>query len=145
MRYITSILFLFLLVSTTFGQKADSCMLVGSFTLDRVEMSQPLDSNSHVIPQLRWSLYEHSMEDTLIIKDDFGFVRSLNFRSYFNQVSTGQFQVKQDSLFTLAISKGQLYTMPVLNIETLNQGELVIVEKFKTRWMRRTFRKSGNP
>ena len=94
------------------------------------------------MPTLRWSLYEHNVADTLIIKDDFGFVRSLNFQSYFNQISTGQFKVKQDSLFTLAITKGQLYTMPILNIETLNRGELVIIERFKTRWMRRTFHKN---
>ena len=142
MRCITLICFTFLLQSTVFGQMVDSCLLVGSFTLDRLEMSQQLDSNSRTIPSMRWSLYEHSVADTLTIKDDFGFVRSLNFQSYFNQISTGQFKVKQDSLFTLAITKGQLYTMPILNIETLNRGELVIVERFKTRWMRRTFHKN---
>lgn len=143
MRYAILICSLFSFKSFGFAQIADSCLLVGSFTLDRVEMSQPLDSNSRVIPTLRWSLYEHSVADTLTIKDDFKFVRSLNFQSYFNQVLTGQFKIKQDSLFTLAVAKGQLYTMPLLNIESLNQGELVIVERFKTRWMRRTFRKNA--
>jgi hypothetical protein len=142
MRLIGLMLFIFFLESSIFGQMADSCLLVGSYALQRVEMSQALDSNSHSIPMLRWSLYEQSdLADTLRIGENFEFTRSLNFLHHFNQILTGQFSVKQDSQFTIFVSSGTLYTLPLLNIEILTQSELVIIEKFKTRWMRRTFRK----
>ncbi len=142
MRFISLILFIFLVESSIFGQMADSCLLVGTYALEKVEMSQSLDSNSRSIPSLRWSLYEQSgLADTLRIGESFEFSRSVNFLHHFDQVLTGHFSVKQDSQFTVLVSSGTLYTLPLLNIEALTQSELVIIEKFKTRWMRRTFRK----
>ena len=136
------------LETAAFGQSVDSCMLVGSFTLNRLEMSQTLDSNSRVFPPMRWSLYEQSgLSDTLTIKDGFEFARTVNFSNFYIQASTGQFGVKQEGNLSLSILKGQLYTMPSLNIETLNREELVIIERFKTRWIRRVFTKNkiGQP
>ena len=145
MRFISLMLFIFFLESPIFGQMADSCLLVGTYALERVEMSQSLDSNSRSIPMLRWSLYEQSgLADTLTIGESFEFTRSVNFLNHYGQVLTGQFSVKQDSQFTVLVSTGTLYTLPTLNIEALTQSELVIIEKFKTRWMRRTFRKDVN-
>lgn len=142
MRFISLMLFIFFVESSIFGQMADSCLLVGTYALERVEMSQSLDSNSRSIPMLRWSLYAQSgLADTLRIGESFEFTRSVNFLNHFVQVLTGQFNVKQDSKFTVFVSSGTLYTLPLLNIETLTQSELVIIEKFKTRWMRRTFKK----
>ena len=142
MRFISLILFIFFVGSSIFGQMADSCLLVGTYALKKVEMSQSLDSNSHTTPSLRWSIYEQSgLADTLRIGESFKFIRSVNFLNHFEQVLTGQFSVKQDSQFTVFVSSGTLYTLPLLNIETLTQSELVIIEKFKTRWMRRTFKK----
>jgi hypothetical protein len=144
MRYFVVCLFIFSLKTTSFSQRIDSCMLVGSFTLSRLDMSQSLDSNSRTFPPMRWTRYEQSgLSDTLTIKDGFAFTRSVNFQNFFNQAMTGQFSVKQDSLLSLAVSKGQLYTMPELKIETLNREELVVIERFKTRWIRRSFRKNG--
>ena len=111
--------------------------------LEKVEMSQSLDSNSRTIPSLRWSLYEQSgLADSLTVGEDFTFTRNVNFLQHFNQVLSGQFNVKQDSQFTVTISNGSLYTLPILDIAALNATQLVIIEKFKTRWMRRTFKKN---
>ncbi|MBL7815868.1 MAG: hypothetical protein JNL70_12710 [Saprospiraceae bacterium] len=119
-------------------------MLVGAYTLKRLEMSQQIDSNSRVFPTMRWSLYEQSeLLDTLMIHDNFEFNRKVNFRQFHNQTSTGQFVVQQDSFLTLSVLKGQLYTIPKLNIETITNDELVIIERFKTRWIRRTFQKTS--
>lgn len=142
MRIISLIAFIFFMESSVLGQMADSCLLVGTYALNRVEMSQSLDSNSRTIPTLRWSLYEQSgLADTLRIGESFEFTRSVNFLNHFNQILEGQFSVKQDNKFTVFVSSGTLYTLPLLNIESLTQTELVIIEKFKTRWMRRTFKK----
>ncbi len=144
MRSISLIFFIFFIESSILGQMVDSCLLVGAYALERVEMSQSLDSNSHTIPSLRWSLYEQSgLADTLRIGESFDFTRSVNFLNHFEQVLTGQFSVKQDSQFYVFVSSGTLYTLPLLNIETLTQSQLVIIEKFKTRWMRRTFKKTS--
>ena len=143
MRFLALMCFIFFFKISIFGQMADSCLLVGSYTLYKVEMSQSLDSNSRTIPPLRWSRYEQAgLVDTLTIGEDFAFTRSINFLNHFDQVLTGQFCVKQDSHFTVLISKGTLYTLPILDIAALNPSELVIIEKFKTRWMRRTFNKN---
>lgn len=143
MRIMCFVVFIFFMESSVFGQMADSCLLVGTYALNRVEMSQSLDSNSRSIPMLRWSLYEQSgLADTLRIGEGFEFTRSVNFLKHFDQVLTGQLTVKQDSQFTVFVSSGSLYTLPLLNIESLSQTELVIIEKFKTRWMRRTFKKN---
>ncbi len=140
MRVIVSLFFIFLFRLSLFGQLPDSCLLVGVYALEKVEMSQSLDSNSRTIPSLRWSLYEQSgLADSLTIGEDFAFSRSVNFLQHFEEVLTGQFSVKQDSQFTVSISKGSLYTLPILDIATLDSSQLVIIEKFKTRWMRRTF------
>ncbi len=143
MRFIILILFFFVVHPSIFGQMADSCWLVGSYALRKVEMSQSLDSNSRIIPPLRWSLYEQKgLADTLTIGEGFEFTRCVNFQNYFVQVLTGQFSVKQDSQFTVSISQGTLYTLPILSIAALTPSELVIIEKFKTRWMKRTFKKN---
>ena len=143
MRIMSLMAFIFIMESSVFGQMADSCLLVGTYALNRVEMSQSIDSNSRTIPTLRWSLYEQSgLSDTLRIGESFEFTRSVNFLKHFDQVLTGQFIVKQDSQFTVFVSSGTLYTLPLLNIESLSQTQLVIIEKFKTRWMRRTFKKN---
>ncbi len=128
--------------STCFSQTIDSCMLVGSFALKKLEMSQQLDSNSLIFPTMRWSLYEQKgLSDTLTIKDGFTFSRSVNCLNFYKQASIGQLMVKQDGILTILVSKGQLYTIPNLKIETLNNDELVVIERFKTRWVRRSFKK----
>ena len=143
MRIIVSLFFIFLFRLSLFGQLPDSCLLVGVYALEKVEMSQSLDSNSRTIPLLRWSLYEQSgLADSLTIGEDFAFTRNVNFLQHFDQVLSGQFNVKQDSQFTVTVSNGNLYTLPVLDIVELNSSQLVIIEKFKTRWMRRTFKKN---
>lgn len=143
MRIIVSLFFIFLFRLSLFGQLPDSCLLVGVYALEKVEMSQSLDSNSRTIPLLRWSLYEQSgLADSLTIGEDFAFTRTVNFLQHFDQVLSGQFNVKQDSQFTVTVSNGNLYTLPVLDIVELNSSQLVIIEKFKTRWMRRTLKKN---
>ena len=142
MRYFFLSTLLFFSSFPVFAQVSDSCLLVGTFSLDRLEMSQSIDSNSRVIPTIRWSLYEQSgLQDTLTIKDGFEFVRTVNFSNFYTQVSIGKFKVRQDNELLLTVAKGQLYSMPDLQIETLNNAELVIVEKFQTRWIRRKFTK----
>jgi hypothetical protein len=131
------------LETTASSQGVDSCLLVGSFTLNSLEMSQELDSSKFVFPAMRWSRYEQNgLSDTLTIKDDFAFSRSLNFQNFFKYAYNGQFSVKQDVFLTLFVLKGQLYTMPILKIESLNREGLVVIERFKTRWIRRSFRKN---
>ena len=137
--YILAFLGLFLTANIS-AQTADSCQLVGIYALDHLEMSQEIDSMNRK-PSPRWSLYEQSgLVDSLKIQDGFGFVRSMNFRGHFERVLTGQFKVKQDSILALNIVKGQLYTMPNLLVERVNLYELVIIEKFKSRWIRRSYR-----
>ena len=140
MRVLATLFIIFLFRLSIFGQLPDSCLLVGAYALEKVEMSQSIDSNSRSVPNLRWSLYEQSgLADSLTIGEDFAFTRSINFLQHFDEVLSGQFSVKQDSQFTVFVSKGSLYTLPTLNIDVLDSSQLVIIEKFKTRWMRRTF------
>ena len=114
-------------------------MLVGTFALNHLEMSQEVTEKAQK-HQIRWSDYENFLADTLVIKDGFHFHRSLNAQGYFSRVLKGQFSVRQDSSLALQVLNGQLYTMPDLMVEKINTYELVLIEKFKTRWIRRTFR-----
>ena len=71
MRFLALMCFIFFFKISIFGQMADSCLLVGSYTLYKVEMSQSLDSNSRTIPPLRWSRYEQAgLVDTLTIGEN---------------------------------------------------------------------------
>jgi hypothetical protein len=140
MDKIVLFVFTFFLTTTAFGQTGDSCMLVGTFMLNHLEMSQEVTEKAQK-HQIRWSDYEnYSLADTLIIKDGFHFHRSLNASGYFRYVLKGQFTVRQDSTLSLFVKTGQLYTMPDLVVEKINTYELVMIEKFKSRWIRRTFR-----
>lgn len=139
MRVILLSVFTLFLTSTGFGQTPDSCMLVGTFALNHLEMSQEVTEKAQK-HQIRWSDYENFLADTLVIKDGFHFHRSLNAQGYFSRKLAGQFSVRQDSTLALQVLNGQLYTMPDLMVEKINTYELVLIEKFKTRWIRRTFR-----
>lgn len=139
MRVILFSIFSLFLTSTSFGQTLDSCMLVGTFALNHLEMSQEVTEKAQK-HQIRWSDYENFLADTLVIKDGFHFHRSLNAQGYFSRVLKGQFSVRQDSSLALQVLNGQLYTMPDLMVEKVNTYELILIEKFKTRWIRRTFR-----
>ena len=138
MRFIF-LCFLTLLMSPLFGQIVEKNPIIGAFVLDKLEFSQTLDSNRLETPPLHWSLYtERGLSDSLIINDSLEFRRLLNFQNHFEKTLVGRLETRHDTLF---VAKGWLFSQDNLTIEKADKTELILVEIFKTRQIRRTFRR----
>jgi hypothetical protein len=131
---------IFLTLSTaTNAQSLNQSLLVGNFSLVKLELSQQYDSNLVKIPPLVWTLYNnYDLSESLYINNYYNFKRSVVFKVGMDRVIEGSLAISQD---TIRIYKGTLFTSDKLWVEKMNQEELVLIEKHKMRQVRRTFRR----
>jgi hypothetical protein len=125
--------------SSTNAQSLNQSLLVGNFSLVKLELSQQYDSNLVKIPPLVWTLYDnYDLSESLSINNYYNFKRSVVFKVGMDRVIEGSLAISQD---TIRIYKGTLFTADKLLVEKMNQNELVLIEKHKMRQVRRTFRR----
>ena len=134
--YTTSFLTIF---TATNAQSLNQSLLVGNFSLVKLELSQQYDSNLVKIPPLVWTLYDtYDLSESLSINNYYNFKRSVVFKVGMDRVIEGSLAISQD---TIRIYKGILFTADKLLVEKMNQNELILIEKHKMRQVRRTFRR----
>jgi hypothetical protein len=134
--YITSFLVIY---TSCNAQSLNQSLLVGNFSLVKLELSQQYDSNLVKLPPLVWTLYNnYDLSESLSINDYYNFKRSVVFKVGMDRIIEGSLAISQD---TIRIYKGTLFTADKLWVEKINQDELVLIEKHKMRQVRRTFRR----
>ena len=131
--------FFIFLSAKSIGQSYPKSPLIGSFILEKLEISQQFDSNLVKIPLPVWSLYNNpSFMDSLIINDGLNFKRSFSFNKSAEQTLEGSLQLSND---TLMMRRGILFSIDFLIVERMDAAVLVLRERHKMRQVRRTFRR----
>jgi hypothetical protein len=130
----------FLSVSTSVeAQSLNQSLLIGNFSLEKIELSQQYDSNLVKIPLPVWTDFNMAdLSEYLYINDYFNFKRSIYFRLGIDQSVEGNLSIDKN---TLKINKGKLYTVDSFIIEKINATELILIERHKMRQVRRTFKR----
>ena len=131
--------FFIFLSAKSIGQSYPKSPLIGSFILEKLEISQQFDSNLVKIPLPVWSLYNNpSFMDSLVINDGLNFKRSFSFNKSAEQTLEGSLQLSND---TLMMRRGILFSIDFLIVERMDAAVLVLRERHKMRQVRRTFRR----
>ncbi len=127
----------------SFAQILDKPSLEGQFILEKIELSQQFDSNTVWIPTPIWSVVSNNtFSDTLTTtakNDSFQIRRSLDWG----------IGVRQKFELFGALSGNQIITTrgfifsptTLLFIENVSDNQLVLIERYKMRQVRRTFRR----
>jgi hypothetical protein len=126
---------------TCFSQNFQQNLLIGQFVLDKLEISESFDSNLVRLPPLRWANYTlNPFQDSISITDSTSlcFTRVMSFPNSIEQMLEGQLQMSNDSL---KITDGFLFSEPMVFIQKLDKEQLILLERFKMRCVRRTFRR----
>jgi hypothetical protein len=117
----------------------NNALIIGQFALEKLEISQEFDSNLVRRPPLKWSLYTaQGLSNKLIINEKMEFNNELSFQGFIQNSHGGQLNMSNDTLY---IRQGFLFTQDSLTIEQLTADRLVLIEAFKMRCVRRTFRR----